>query len=715
MSMATRMSTCYAPIEGPSTETTSRSTAKPPSMTPPDAPSIEDQSQQSRKRNSLSIGAPITAALVGGALVFENLTHAEASVSAEPNSGIAFSETEALQPLEPMEGNGELVSSQQINTESHEAVSEGARAATENLEALPIEDDQGPITPTSSQAASTQIASNGDVQGLQADQAIEGGSISAAINLFDIDVSSEVYDEPTIDAYVEAETIGRNTIIGSPGDDVLEGTEGHDRIIGASGDDVIFGKGGNDLLSGNEGDDELHGGAGKDKLFGGSGNDFLEGGDDHDLDLLKGGIGDDVLVVNGVGDLALERFNDPGDDLQIVRDGYAEQKGTSVEGTTFVFADNIDAKKPLPEGAALDTQSMATGIENLAFEGDVDYDAFADDYDNRLTGNNGDNLLYAGAGNDVLAGGAGDDRLIGAEGADNLSGDAGDDILDGGEHDDVLHGGAGDDHLIGGLGEDELYGGAGDDRYSLGLNDVAIDSVFDHEGANRLVLEGVADETIEASLLGDDLYITADQTPVAVINDYVGHEHTIADIDFGQGLKSVDSLLVDNPDLGAAIAEIETKQAEAIANDPRFAHGDLTAPTWIGTNGGDYQSIHTNTDDWLSGLNGEDNLFGNAGDDILEGGGDQDNLNGGAGNDRYLFKAEDRGGHDVIHDTEGRNIAEIQGFGREAPEATVFGNDLRVFADDEFLFTVKNFVGNEDTFVGVQAGERFFETDDLLA
>ena len=713
--MATRMSPCCAPIEAPSAKTNNRPTSEPPSTISPEDPSIEDQSQPSRKRNGLAIGAPITAALIGGALVFENLVHAEEANTADTDSGVAFSETEALLSLEPIDGLDEGASSLQINTKSHQTTSEDARAAIEELEAPSVEAHQAPMTSSSSQAQSIQAAGSSDLQSLQAGQAIDDGGAGAATNVFNIDVSTEAFDDTTIEAYVEEEALGRNTIIGSPGDDVLEGTEGHDNIIGASGDDVIFGRGGNDILNGNEGDDELHGGIGKDKLFGGSGNDFLEGGDDHDLDQLRGGIGDDVLVVNGVGDLALERFNEQGDDLQIVRDGYAEEKGTSAEGTTFVFAANIDARNPLPEGAAADIQSMATGIENLTFEGDVDYDAFADDYDNRLTGNNGDNLLHAGAGNDVLAGGAGDDRLIGGEGFDDLSGDAGDDILDGGEHDDVLRGGAGDDHLIGGSGKDELFGGAGNDDYSFGLNDVAIDSVFDHEGANRLVLEGVTDETIEVSILGDDLYVTADRTPIAMVNDYVGHEDTIAGIDFGQGLKTVESLLVENPDLAAAITEIETKQAEAIANDPRFAHDDLTEPTWVGTNNGDYQSIHTDTDDWLSGLDGKDNLYGNAGNDILEGGGGQDNLYGGAGNDRYLFKAEDRGGVDFIQDVEGHNLAEIQGFGRHAPEATVFGNDLRVSVDDTLLFAVKDFVGNEDAFVGVQAGERFYETDDLLA
>ena len=388
------------------------------------------------------------------------------------------------------------------------------------------------------------------------------------------------------------------------------------------------------------------------------------------------------------------------------------KKATSAEGTTFVFADNVGTT--LPDGAVSDTQSMSPGIENLTFEGSVDYDVFADDFDNRLTGNAGDNLIYAGGGDDILAGGGGDDRLMGAEGADDLRGGAGNDHLDGGDHDDVLRGGAGDDVLIGGLGEDEFYGGAGNDSFVLGLNDVAIDTVFDHEGVNSLVLEGVGVEVIEASLLGNDLYVTADRTPIAMVSDYVGHESSLAGIDFGQGLKSVESLLVDNPDLSDTIAGIRAIQADAIANDQLLAHDDLTDPTRIDTDNKD-RLDGTENDDWLSGLDGDDHLYGFEGNDILEGGSGRDQLNGGAGHDRYLFKAGDKGGGDIIKDVEGQNLAELQGFGRNQPEAVIFQGDLRVSVDDELLFSVKDFVGNEEAFIGVQVGERFFETDDLLA
>ncbi len=671
----------------------------------------DDRSALQRKRSNLAIGAPLTAAFIGGALVFEGLAQAQELEQDEEDAGVASTETSTSLSAGASE-NGSAAQVQQVKAEPFQQAEDDVSAA-EGPAAPASESGEAPAVQASGQAATPSIEASGASEGIDTGDSASGEG-GGAINFFSINVEGGSTEDTAVDPYVDQTVLGRNVIVGTSGDDVIEGTAGDDKILGLAGDDVIHGNAGNDLLYGNEGDDKINGGTGIDQLFGGSGDDYLEGGDDDELDLLNGGLGDDILVVNGQHDLALEHEIDGGDDLQIVRDGYAQEKGTVAEGTTFVFADNIDAGNPLPEGAALDTQSMDPGIENLAFEGIVDYDAFADDFNNRLTGNDGNNLLYAGGGDDIVAGGAGDDRLIGGEGRDDLSGGAGNDILDGGEDDDVLHGGAGDDILIGGLGEDELYGEAGNDSYHLGLNDIAIDSVFDHEGANRLVLEGVDGETIEASILGNDLYVTADQTPIAKFSDYVGNETSLAGIEFGQGLKTVESLLVDNSGLNAAIAEVAAKQAEAIANDPRFAHDDLTDPTVIGSNEGE-ALIGTSGDDWLSALDGGDHLHGNDGDDILEGGDDRDHLKGGAGDDRYLFKASDKGSSDLIYDTEGQNLAELQGFGRSTPEAALIGNDLRISVNDDLLFTVKNYVGHEDAFVGIQAGQRFFETDDLLA
>ena len=121
-----------------------------------------------------------------------------------------------------------------------------------------------------------------------------------------------------------------------------------------------------------------------------------------------------------------------------------------------------------------------------------------------------------------------------------------------------------------------LYGEAGDDLYVIGLNDSAIDTVFDHEGANRLMLNDITDQTVEASILGDDLYVTVDQAPVALVSDYVGHENALAGIDFGQGLRPIETLLTDHQDLAGAVNDAEQRAAEAAGDDLLSAHLHLT-------------------------------------------------------------------------------------------------------------------------------------------
>lgn len=599
--MATRTATLFAattnlPHPDRTNETTDQRTSAFTGTTSSSDLASDDRSPDSRKRNNLALGAPLTAALIGGALVFENLTNAAELVSSDLDTDAAVTEADRLGSMEADKGPG---ANQAANTgqEPGNAATDGSSLAVDDLAPAASEGDAALGGASEGGALSGQTVPGNQPHQPGTDQTAVGGSSDGDLNFFSVDIDQGDVVVGDVDLFTEEAVLSRKIITGTTGDDVLEGTAGADRLIGADGDDVLLGRGGNDLLQGNEGNDELHGGTGRDQLFGGSGNDVLEGGPDDDLDLLYGGIGDDVLIVDGIGDLALERLNNRGDDLQIVRDGYAEEQGTSTAGTTFVFGDNLG--KALPTGAAAHTQSMSSGVENLAFEGDVDYDVFADDFDNRLFGNNGDNLIFAGGGDDLLEGGAGDDSLFGADGIDDLSGGSGNDRLDGGAGDDVLRGGAGDDVLIGGLGQDEFYGEAGNDSYMLGLNDVAIDSIFDHEGANRLVLEGVVDETIEASLIGNDLYITADQTPVAMIGDYVGNESALAGVDFGQGLTSVDNLLVDNPDLGSTVAAIEASRADAIANNPLRAHDDLTAPTQLGTNAADGRFPGTDGDDWL--------------------------------------------------------------------------------------------------------------------
>ncbi len=639
--------------------------------------------------DGFSLGTPLTAAFVGGFLVIENLTDAS---GAEGGSAAV-----TLLDLLDLEGEGGeggerllAAGGSAVNVAGAEGGARSADgiAAAENGAAA----EAGLTVGGEAGGAMPEIAAAG--AGTVALEDAEGVLEGATLNLVNIDLNGAELDGE-IQPIVEDDIISRNREVGTPGDDILVGTPGDDAISGGSGDDQLFGGAGSDILNGNDGDDQLFGGAGRDNLNGGSGNDTLDGGDDGDLDLLQGGLGDDVIFVNGLHDVPLER--DFGayatdDDLVVIRQGYADELPNGLTSSTFVFADNLGA--PLPTGASGYRQLLSNGIENVRLEGTADHDIFADALDNQLTGNDGDN---------VIDGGDGDDQLFGGAGRDSLSGGGGD---------DELRGGSGDDVIAGGLGRDELYGDAGDDVFVIGLNDSAIDSVFDHEGSNSLLLEGVGDGVVGASVLDDDLFVTVDDAPVARIDGYVGHESAFSGIDFGAGLVSVEALLRDDPDIGTAVEEAE---AEAVAGDDLLAaHLHLTEPTVLGERRANERLDGTEGDDWLSGFDGRDTLFGHDGDDILEGGDGSDMLRGGAGDDRYLFSSGEQG-IDTIRDSEGRNLAELRGYDRAEIQGSMFGDDLRVLADGDLLFTVEDFAQNQGAFQGVQAGNRFIPTEDLFA
>ncbi|HEY9605234.1 MAG TPA: hypothetical protein V6C85_26750, partial [Allocoleopsis sp.] len=68
------------------------------------------------------------------------------------------------------------------------------------------------------------------------------------------------------------------------------------------------GNGNNNTITGNSGNNTLDGGAGNDSLLGGNGNDSLIGG--VGADTMNGGDGNDTYIVDNVGDVVTENFND---------------------------------------------------------------------------------------------------------------------------------------------------------------------------------------------------------------------------------------------------------------------------------------------------------------------------------------------------------------------------------------------------------------------
>jgi Ca2+-binding RTX toxin-like protein len=525
------------------------------------------------------------------------------------------------------------------------------------------------------------------------------------------------------------------SLVGGSGDDILVGTDRRDHLEGGAGDDLIRGLGGDDWLDGGSGDDAVHGDAGDDTLLGGTGDDLLDGGADDDLllggdgddsvlggsgqdtldggagndslnggsgiDRLSGGAGNDVLGIDNSDDLALERSygaDGGGYDTLRVGEGFGGQ-------TTFVFGDDLAASG---EGTSSTRHQVHSEIENLVLMGSAGHDAIGDARDNSLVGNAGSNALYGAAGDDFLQAGAGDDLLDGGLGVDRLEGGAGRDMLNGGLGADDLYGGTGDDRLAGGLEADRLYGEAGDDIYVVGLNDHAVDTIFDHEGSNSLLLEGFTNQTVAATIVDGDLYLGVDDTPVAVVSDYVGHEDSFAGVDLGAGIVAIEDLLAAH---AAGVPEPVLPELEPEPQGDLLA-SYLSRPSLSGADTAD-QLNGTDGADWLQGLAGNDQLRAGDGADVLEGGVGQDLLQGGAGDDRYLFRAGESG-LDTIRDAEGSNIAELHGFTGARLEGVVVGRDLYVVADYAPILKVENYVGNEASFAGVQVDDTIVATDELF-
>ncbi len=640
------------------------------------APNGQNAAARAPRFDSLAIGGPLTAAFVGLMLADAKPASSNAGNEHQTEASVVRSapggETESGPDQARSAGVAEL------NAAAHgSATGDGTGTAeppTPDPTTVP-----GDLLPGEAHAAATAL----DVPMPAADlsAAVDAkASLSTGVNLSitSIGLNLEPLGEDAAgNGAGHVGSIGA-VVTGSSGNDVIQGTESDDHLSGGSGDDVIFGYGGNDQLngdagndqldggagedrlSGGSGDDQLHGGSGNDdllggtgndQLFGDSGNDRLDGGPGNDLvdggtgaDRMEGGTGDDRLLVDNLHDVALDTGRGPeggGTDTLQIDDGFAASMAAAGRPTdvTFLFSDDLGSA--LPEGTHAYTQQVAAGIENVVLTGTANHDVIGDGGDNHLTGNAGDNALYGMGGDDVLLGGAGNDLLDGGDGNDHLEGGAGNDILLGGAGNDELYGGDGSDILAGGTGTDLLYGGAGDDTFLIGLNDSAVDTVFDHEGSNQLTLDGFHGGTLQTTLVGDDLYLMVDHNEVAAISDYRGHEEAWAGINTGQGLVPFDDLMA-RPTAAAPPPTGAAPSSTASSGQDDLLSAYLSSPSHVGGAGAD-QLVGTDAADWLSGLAGNDHLQGGAGNDVLEGGAGSDRLEGGAGDDRYLFTSGEFG------------------------------------------------------------------------
>ncbi len=367
---------------------------------------------------------------------------------------------------------------------------------------------------------------------------------------------------------------GKNTIVAGAGDDLVYGGPGNDVLRGGAGNDSIYGGGGNNEIYGDDGDNQLFGGTGNDSIHGGPGSDRLDGV--AGINKLYAGTGNSTLVVNDWRDVAVgnnEGPNGGGVDTLEVAPGFAASlrgkfSSLSADGSTTFVMGTSPAGRQFPDDANDFKWQVDPRIDQVRLTGDDRHDVVASDQGNTIWGNDGDNRLYGGAGDDVLYAGGGNDTLHGSTGSD---------YLDGGDGDDLLYGGAGDT---------ELHGGGGDDLYAFGLAEGGKNTIFDHQGVNRLRFDGLEDPAgLEARLAGDDLVIGHGGADIVRIDDYANHREAFAGVEHQGEVLSLDRF-IDQPSAAAA-GSGGADDLLAIYLGPQSveADDDILDPAWLDDDG----------------------------------------------------------------------------------------------------------------------------------
>lgn len=204
------------------------------------------------------------------------------------------------------------------------------------------------------------------------------------------------------------------TVVGTDGDDVLEGTAGDDVVCAGEGDDVIVATGGRDVVLGGPGRDRLDHrratvpvAAHLDRWLVRGGQDPEASAEVHDVEELRGGPGDDLVLGSSADEVLLGGGGD--DELDGGRGDDRLHGGAGRDGATFghPWIEGLDewwtVTADLRAGRAVGVAGAdrLEGIEDLtAWDGGR---LVGDDGRNRLATHRG-GILSPGGGRDVVAG-----------------------------------------------------------------------------------------------------------------------------------------------------------------------------------------------------------------------------------------------------------------------------------------------------------------------
>ena len=229
------------------------------------------------------------------------------------------------------------------------------------------------------------------------------------------------------------------------------------------------------------------------------------------------------------------------------------------------------------------------------------------------------------------------DVAVGGAQTDILDAGAGDDILMGGAGQDFLTGGAGDDTLLGGQGDDWLYGGDGYDTYVLNGHDTIIDA----DGQGRIkdaagrILSGAIERGTDGSyaFLGDSTISVSKSENDLTLTLVDGSSITIQG--FTDGM--LDLRVADVTDDTTVVINGDKDLGPDTAHPLRDEWGN---PAGNATPNSEDILSGSDGNDRIDGLGGRDQIRGRVGDDIIEGGAAADIVAAGAGNDQLFGSVE---------------------------------------------------------------------------